>query len=85
MLLWKKIHVHVHNEITTQILMYHTKCFFLEKKNQQMYHVTVQKKKIVFNLPFHSQNLKANSPNWRPYISLLASPENLVLYKDNIP
>ena len=28
--------------------------------------------------PFHSQALKVNSPNWWPYISLLASPENFV-------
>ena len=30
-------------------------------------------------------DLKVNSPNWWPYISLLASPENLVLYPNNIP
>ena len=35
--------------------------------------------------PFHSQDLKANSPNSVPYISLLASVENVVLYQDNIP
>ena len=30
-------------------------------------------------LTFHSQDLKANSPNWWPYISLLVIHENLVL------
>ena len=33
---------------------------------------------------FHSRDQKANSPNRRPYKSLLAIPEYLVLYRDNI-
>ena len=34
--------------------------------------------------PFHSQDLKAYSTNWWPYIPLLPIPENLMLYQENI-
>ena len=35
-------------------------------------------------LTINSQDMKAKSPNWLPYISLLVIPENLVLYQDNL-
>ena len=35
--------------------------------------------------PFHSHDLKANSPNLWSYIASLAIHEKLVLYQDNIP
>lgn len=38
-----------------------------------------------FTVPFHLQDLKANSLNWWPYKQLLPTPENLVFYQDTSP